>query len=234
MQKFWGQRKANFGLFKKLSEISNPTAILLSLVVLAHSSTSAASFFDSLSFLPKVFSQTTPYADTSIEGEIVRVPGKTTVYVLLAGRKTPLPIRSAYRETQSDLEHLESGDYILGRGEIISRTFVSIETLELIGIKKILGRWNERSKKSVFHFQNFNTLAVEQIRNGEKFTEYVKYRLAPDEKDMWTIFLAEQEGVHLGHLKYIKNNIRMELIDVSTGEVIQSFDLDALGLSPKP
>ncbi|MGE3974535.1 MAG: hypothetical protein AB7F59_08425 [Bdellovibrionales bacterium] len=177
------------------------------------------SFFTSKAF-------TTLY-EQPIEGRIVRYPQDFDVYIQLNDTPNILPIRSPYRESQADLEHLEAGDWISGRG-FIADGYVRLESLELIGIRKILGKWNELSDRSVFHFQDFNSLSVEYLSNNNKSIERFKYRLAPDKKDEWTVFLSEPTGVHLGSIQYLQNKMLFHLIDVSTGKIVQTFDLSAL------
>jgi len=173
-----------------------------------------------------------PNDEIEIQGEIIRYPGKNTVFVRLPGKTAILPIRSGYRETQMDLEHLETGDYVIGRGEVVSQGYVLLEALELLGIKKILGKWNERHAKLVFHFQNFSSLRIEKTVDGTKYFENLKYRLAPDSKDSWTLFLAESAGVHLGQMDYVQSKLRIRFINVNTGEVLQTLMLDALNFLP--
>jgi hypothetical protein len=53
----------------------------------------------------------------------------------------------------------------------------------------------------------------------------LNYRLVPDQKDQWTIFVSSDTAVRTGTLEFIGNKIKIEIIDLSSGKVSEQFNL---------
>ncbi len=99
---------------------------------------------------------------------------------------------------------------------------ILLDMLEMVGIKKVLGSWAESRKRKLFDFHDFTNLSV---KNADSTGVSLAYRLVPDKKDQWTIFLSGNYAVRMGTLKYLPRSLNIELIDLESGTVGERYYL---------
>jgi hypothetical protein len=100
--------------------------------------------------------QSSEYGEpVTIEGTVSRDPiglkiklSDKSIYDLLSGR----------RQTQEDLDHLESGDHVIGLGRLlVSKKQIYLDDLEMVGIKKSSVNGAKLTKKRFLSFTTLRT-----------------------------------------------------------------------------
>jgi len=162
----------------------------------------------------------------TIEGDIIKE--YKVVNIQLSDKKI-YELKSAKRQTQLDISHLENGDHIIGLGGI-SQKEILLEDLEMVGVRRVLGSWSEYIQRKLFEFRDFYTLRVREL-TGEP-SQNLNYRLVPDRKNEWTIFLSNNSTVKVGTLKYSADFMKIELVDLESGQITEQFNLSPLNKNP--
>ncbi len=156
----------------------------------------------------------------TIEGSILR--SKDKIQIKLPDDRV-FDLQSSKRQTQDDIGHLENGDHLIGLGRLqTARKIIMLEDLEMVGIRRVLGPWQETAKRKIFQFHDFTSVSVKELAGVD---QNLNYRLVPDQKDTWTIFLSSNTSVKVGTLKYNPTSMKMEFIDLNSGKVTEQFNL---------
>lgn len=160
----------------------------------------------------------------TVEGEITR--DKTGVLKITLPTSKEFEIKSAKRQCQEDLSHLDTGDHLVGLGRIQSiKKLIWLDEVEMVGIKKVLGNWDDARQRKRFQFRDFTSLDVSDLARVRG--QSLNYRLVPDKKDEWTIFLSTDTTVKVGTMKYLPSKISLEVIDMKTGQVGEQYNLNS-------
>ena len=170
----------------------------------------------------------------TIEGNVFRTTDGSLVLQYLNRNFT---LKSSKRPCQDDLNNLQTGDHLVGLGHVqYIKRLIWMEEIELVGIHRVLGEWNEPNKHKRFDFQDFTSVNVsDSFKQGG---QNLNYRLLPDKRDEWTIFLSGDDSVKVGTIRYTgKSNgsqiekLHLELVNVQTGRVSERYDL--INIPPK-
>ncbi len=129
------------------------------------------------------------------------------------------------------LRCLNDGDSISGNGFKVNANQISLNTIEYVGLKKLLAYWY--NKQEVFNFADFSNLNYWHYSMGSKLVRgpfKFHYALSPVGKKNgqcnWKIFIADDREVVLGNLKWIAERIlQIEIYDSNTGEIYSTKQL---------
>lgn len=167
-------------------------------------------------------------AAESIQG-VIAIRGDQA-YIRLRQMREPLPLHGKTQDLVVNLKKMRDGDFVVGRGEILTdRNIVSLHSIDTVGLRQILGTWRA-SNQNVFEFRDFNHVILYD-RISESATlrpgpvRQMSYTLAPSTGENWSIFMADNKGIHIGELRFGPRLMRMTLYDSDTGRVSHQLDL---------
>jgi len=158
----------------------------------------------------------------NIRGHIVVKDHKS---YLMNEQKQLLELSATNETVAADLDALETGDYLAGNGEY-GPTRVTIDAIEFIGLRRLLGLWIDRDNQLMFNFRDFSRAGVRTFSNpGEK---QLQYALVPDQANRWTIFLGDTQSVAVGILTHFQSVVRIDMINSDTGQIERTIRLQPL------
>lgn len=185
-----------------------------------HASMSKAQWFISILciFLATVKVQA---SSTVIEGFLSK---DASGYVLLESEtQKSFRLRAANSETQKNLDKLNNFDFISGLGEFISEDIVLLDSVELVGLRKLLGLW--RATDGLINFLDYSSLSI-FIEQQSDITRYnFNYAVTPSTGEQWKIFLTDSKSVILGSLSFKRSKLHLEMYDPKTGNIAAKFTL---------
>jgi hypothetical protein len=157
----------------------------------------------------------------TIEGDVSRV--KDQLLIQLSDNRI-FALKSVKRQTQDDLNHLETGDHLIGLGYVQGlKKIIWMDDLEMVGVRRVLGNWKERSRMRTFEFRDFTSLNVSEGKSDPGVT--INYRLVPDKKNQWTIFLSAEKSLRVGTMTYAPDRMNIQLVDLNSGSITEEFNL---------
>lgn len=170
------------------------------------------------------------------------LPGETPIkgQIVLKNARFYLKTNSSDSESllvtdsQTVLERLKclrAGDSISGTGQIISKSEVLLQTMEYVGLKRLLTTWYNNNE--VFSFKDnksFQYWHYNMGRNLYRGPFSFHYTLSPAgtkfRRCFWKIFIADEREVILGNIFWLREgHIQIDLFDSNTGEIINTKKL---------
>ncbi|MCM2282261.1 MAG: hypothetical protein NDI61_10490 [Bdellovibrionaceae bacterium] len=154
-------------------------------------------------------------------------------FIRLRQTREALPVYGMTQELVADLQKMQDGDFIVGRGEVLTdRRMVALESIDTVGLRQILGAWRT-ANWNVFEFKDFNNVILyfpdAAVSTSPRATSrrQMSYTLAPGSGENWSIFMADRQGIHIGELQFAAGarRINMTLYDSETGRVHQRLEL---------
>jgi hypothetical protein len=131
---------------------------------------------------------------------------------------------------------LSSGDFVTGSGTLQGGSqSMFIESIETVGLQKIIGRWT--NKENILVFKSFSELQVStnpadkdagasQQNNFGTEKSNLRYSLAPGQTDDWTIFMSNQDATVLGSLSVDANVAVLKIYNPDTGKPMKVLRLN--------
>lgn len=151
----------------------------------------------------------------------------------------PYPLQATSAALNSDLRRLSTGDLIIGTG-VIERVApgavngmrhgrVILNAIDTVGLKQILGHWRT-PKWQVFEFRDFHHLNLYRAPSASTRSiapHQMTYTLAPagGDPNLWSIFMADKKGIHIGSLAIGEKSLRLTLFDPESGQVKEELEL---------
>lgn len=146
-------------------------------------------------------------------------------------------IASASIDVDRDLARLSSGDFVALEGFYnISQKKIIVNSVDWVGLKKVLGHWKTADKK-IIEFRDYTTLMLHNyLRDGFPVKHSVKprtrdqsiemnYRMAPGVGSSWTLFISDGKKLHMGRMNLAGANISIGFFDIETGKIIKTLKL---------
>ncbi len=166
-------------------------------------------------------------ATTSLEGVVERQGPNLTLTMSRSGLQYSLFARS--RHVMLDLQKLEAGDYLSGEGVVYDgRATIEVTAVKFVGLRKMLGIWRTTDWK-VFNFKNFSRLDLylpdSSISSQPVYLRSLRYTVAPDNGDTWSILIVDSRSVDVGSLSVDKDSMRIRVFDPKTGNIAQTIHL---------
>lgn len=144
------------------------------------------------------------------EGYLVK--GKSENFLI--SRQRSWPMTAEILDIKETFSELNSWDFLrttLMQGE--KGTYQVIE-IESVGLRRILGVW--KSSTATYTFTDFENLI--EKKNGER--RRMNYRIIPEHGEGWTILLVHKGSARAGKLVVTGNQLRLELMNGQSMEVI--------------
>ena len=165
----------------------------------------------------------------SLQGVIDKGPQGT--FMEITGQKYKIKIakdqESISQLTQQTLNKLESGDFISAQGKVESSTVI-IQQIDFVGLNKILGSWSAENQ-DIFNFETYFDLKLhtQQVKSlgPRNSTIALKYSMAPSQGKKWSLFMVGNKKIILGELKFVRQKIKITLLNQQTGETAQQITL---------
>jgi hypothetical protein len=160
-------------------------------------------------------------------GFLVRQGNVSVLHEERSGKK--LRVIATSLESQKALALLKKDDYIVGYGSLRGPSELGLDTVEYVGLRKLLGFWIEPGQ-TIFNFENFKQVSVVNLnQNLERLLKKnYDYIVAPGDENSWKIFLSDENSVRLARLILARDVMSLELYDSDTGEVVQKMTLRRL------
>jgi hypothetical protein len=162
------------------------------------------------------------------------VSKKENGYVLVEEKTSKrYDLRALNSETIESLKHLKHYDYISGYGEVKDNQIVLLESIDYVGLRRLLGLWH--SADNVLNFVSFRSVkVVEQLQfigdlgilDVFKESTY-DYAISPGSGGSWRVFFSDSDSVILASLTLSakSDEARLELYDSSTGDITKELVL---------
>lgn len=133
-------------------------------------------------------------------------------------------------QVTSQVKGLQEGDLLSATGElVISNKTAYVETVDFVGLKRILGRWESKDGYSI-NFKDFRSAVVAQKQplpwdpNEEKTVNLV-YAILPLKESNWSLFMSNRKTVRVGTLSIQETKLSIQLVDQRTGKVTEDISL---------
>ncbi|MCE3010806.1 MAG: hypothetical protein LW875_09355 [Proteobacteria bacterium] len=178
------------------------------------------------------------FVSLTSHGEIALLSGfvskKENGYVLVEEKTSKrYDLRALNSETIENLKHLKHYDYISGYGEIKDNQVVLLESIDYVGLRRILGLW--QSTENVLNFVSFRSVKiVEQLQfiSDLGILDLLKegtydYAISPGSNGSWRVFFSDSSSVILASLTLSakSDEARLEVYNSSTGEITKELIL---------
>lgn len=158
------------------------------------------------------------------------------ISLLIRTAHEPYRVVASLPSVLAGLRNLKDGDFIIGSGTVkTTEKLVVLDSLESVGLQELLGVWRT-AEWQVFEFRDFNRLNLYKATPEtyrpvglSKLREYA-YVLAPEQGDRYSIFLSDDQSVHVGSLEVSATKVQMTVFDPDTGRVAESISLSPLPL----
>jgi hypothetical protein len=133
----------------------------------------------------------------------------------------------------SALVKLAAGDFFTATGlKNPGDCTVSIETVEYVGLRRMLGNWYSRD--AVINVQDFNSMkyypAQSVVTKGDRVYTQVSanpveynYSLVPGSGKEWVLFLSDSKSTTFGTIQFDRGTAVMKINNSITGEVIRTL-----------
>lgn len=168
-------------------------------------------------------------ADT-VSGVLIRNGGDLSIR-LSTDETRVYRLVSSKSEVQRVLVRLNTDDAVVGSADIDSvKNVAQLQTLDFVGLRRIIGYWSGASNNSVVNFKNYSDMNVYSVGNGGggRISKQFKYTLAPSNGNDWAFFLADASKTQVGLLDLRDQQATLRLFDPDTGEVTQVLRLQKL------
>lgn len=149
-------------------------------------------------------------------------------------------IKVKNHDTLETLDKVSEGDLITASGFLNKDTCTAdLESIDYVGLRKLLGSWT--SKSGTFTFHDFNAItfypSYELMKSlgfakkfgrkkFEKLPDYVilksleyKYSLTPTDGPEWVMFLSNQQSTTFTTLLFDNNSVTMRIYDSENGSI---------------
>ncbi len=156
----------------------------------------------------------------SVQGTIERDPSG----VLIKIKRQRYNIHSSHPIDQI-LKKLDTGDLISAQGKIDkSSDSIRITQINFVGLRRLLGSWYTENQ-DIFNFINYSELelytqkiARALVSNKTPIHNY-KYSMVPSKGETWSLFVIDRKKVTVGTLRFVHDQIEINLLNQKTGEV---------------
>jgi hypothetical protein len=147
----------------------------------------------------------------SVGAENVVITGKLLVkqnnFQLISTDKKVYSLVPINQEVLHSLKQLSTGDSIQGAGQVKNNQTLILDSIDFVGIKKLLGGW--QSSDGFFSFENYEDLTLYNFSShlmlGKKSA--MKYALTPSEDSQWKIFIIQNGEVVLANLDFVSDTM---------------------------
>lgn len=140
-----------------------------------------------------------------------------------------LILYSSEPQMRSTIEKLSDGDFATGVATSLVGTRLVVDSIDFVGLKKILGMW--KASKTIFSFKSFNLLSVLDVKDADPFFKNwqdFRYSVSPSEGQSWKVFIANKNSVALGTLEINPSFVILTIYDSHSGQVTNRFRLEKL------
>ena len=146
-------------------------------------------------------------------------------FFLLSENSTKLEVKPLNQTTSLNLQRLNTGDFLMGTGEILNGNIV-LQSIDFVGLKKLLGLWS--SPTSWLNFESFSSVTVlfpNDIRPTSKSVT-LQYSISPANQNTWRIFFSDEKSVALAILKLKEGTAEIQFLNSNTGEPSKLIELE--------
>ncbi|MDZ4661896.1 MAG: hypothetical protein SGJ18_09805 [Pseudomonadota bacterium] len=180
---------------------------------------------------------TTGFFSQSVASPIYGLLRAADEKFFIVQEKQIFEITSNSVEVDRDLARLSSGDFVALEGYFnVSQRKVFVNSVDWVGLKRILGSWKTSDKK-VVEFQDFtvlmlhnyehSTFPINQVNTSRNRTQPIpmSYRMAPGVGSSWTLFLSDGKKLHMGRVNLSGHNLAITFFNIDTGKIIKTLKL---------
>ena len=148
-------------------------------------------------------------------------------FILPAKNAKPMLLRVAYASMRDDLNRLQQGDFLLGRGQVQDDgKAVMMTSFELVGLKQLLGLWRSENWH-IYNFENFESMTFYDPVFQHKKAQQMNYLISPGSGDTWSIFMENDSFSYVGDFVFRGRYLLMKIFG-NNGEVSHNVKLERL------
>lgn len=176
----------------------------------------------------------TPISVYAAPIEAIIVWQNQTLHLRVEGYPQSLLLQRTPSAVKEQLLHLQTGDKIMGDGEILwPQKTINLNSISSVGLKSLLGFWKTNSW-DIFEFENFQVLNLYLSKNLLDQSRY-RYSLSPTKQGTYSILLVNQSSIDIGRLTLEEDQkqLRIEIIDQETGQAERIMTLSPLNWSTR-
>ncbi len=135
-------------------------------------------------------------------------------------------------DVQDSLSRLENGDFLAGNGTLdTTNKRLSIETVDYVGLRKLLGPWV--GSEGTMVFKDFSTMRFtprfRDINLESRLTNYQKefrYSVTPSDGNEWGLFLSDDKSTTFATVEFTKNKVIMKIFESESGKIVRTLKLE--------
>lgn len=187
-----------------------------------------------LLFVLSILTSLPIFANQPIYGVVTRDTTKLSIVLDNNSDCTNFVISSKSEEASSAIKKLSHGDSLTATGQLNpSDCTALIESIEYVGLKKMLGKWY--SADGIIDVRNYNLLSYYPIPINIPNTDYVtfnvikpieyRYSLTPTDSTEWVLFLSDRTSTTFATIQFGKGNAVMKFYDSETGDITKTLFL---------
>ncbi len=139
-------------------------------------------------------------------------------------------VKSVTVEASDSLQKLETGDLISANGNIdTTNRVIQLESIDYVGLKKILGLWV--SDSNLMNFSTFNNLSIYPLLSKKRLLAAspktdLQYSVAPYKGNEWAVFLSSKTSTIFATIVVDNDSAVMKIFDTDTGENTRTIRLN--------
>lgn len=185
-------------------------------------------------FILAFFTSVAAWAAQPISGFVHRFGGE--VFITLDSNTGALyRLQSSRQETVATLRRLTNGDFIMATAKTDrTNVTVDIDTIDFVGLRKIIGYWNMPRRSQVMNFRSYSDLniydIIVQFQDGglRPLRKELKYTVIPGQGSEWVMFISDDQETQMAYLNLTESEAVLRLVNSRTGDVTSTLQLRKL------
>lgn len=175
-----------------------------------------------------IFTFTKTALAESFNGVLTKTQSDT--FITITKDSTQLfKVKAVTVEATDSMQKLETGDLISANGNIdCDNKVIQLESIDYVGLKKILGLWV--SDSNLMNFSTFNNLSIYPLLSKKRLLAAspktdLQYSVAPYKGNEWAVFLSSKTSTIFATIAVDNDSAVMKIFDTDTGENTRTIRL---------
>ena len=168
------------------------------------------------------------WARQSLSGTIKTLG--SIVFIQTSELSKPIELVPKTTEIKNVLNRLDINDPIICSGSQLEEGKFQVESIDFVGLRKLLGSWINTSSQGFIRFDNFLEVTMDMgifsAKSLNRLTRYqtVKYTISPADQG-WVIFVSNNMQTLIGTIDLNDKSASLKFYDGISGDLIADMNL---------